>query len=88
MTRSSSAEGTSPLEPLDHGGRHPDEALGLGAEEPGGVDDLLDVLGVGRRPGTAASGYSAKRTGVTMLTRWSVDWADRIVAARSWNGVS
>ncbi len=23
-----------------------------------------------------------------MFTRWSVDWADRIVATRSWNGVS
>jgi hypothetical protein len=33
----------------------------------------------------SASGYRAKSTGVTMLTRSSVVWADRIVATPSWN---
>ena len=34
----------------------------------------------------AASGYAAKSAGVTMLTRASVLWADRMVAASNWNG--
>ncbi len=32
----------------------------------------------------AASGYLAKSCGVTMLTRSSVHWAERIVATESW----
>ena len=34
----------------------------------------------------SASGYAAKRAGVTMFTRASVLWADRMVAASSWKG--
>lgn len=36
----------------------------------------------------AAVGYFPKRDGVTMLTRASVHWAERIVATSSWNGSS
>ena len=31
-----------------------------------------------------ASGYRAKSAGVTMLTRTSVHWAERIVATSNW----
>ena len=34
----------------------------------------------------AASGYAAKSAGVTMFTRTSVLWAERMVAASNWNG--
>jgi hypothetical protein len=36
----------------------------------------------------SGSGYAAKSTGVTRLTRASVHCAERMVAARSWNGPS
>ena len=35
-----------------------------------------------------AVGYWANRLGVTMLTRTSVHWAERITAVNSWIGVS
>src|SRR5271156_3578512 len=34
----------------------------------------------------SASGYAAKSAGVTMFTRASVLWADRMVAASNWKG--
>ena len=36
----------------------------------------------------AASGKASNRAGVTMLTRLSVHWAERITATRSWKGLS
>ena len=75
------------LEALHQRRRHADQALGLGAEEAGRADDLLDVLGVRRRQRGRVR-VLANSAGVTRLTRASVDWAERMVAARSWKGFS
>ena len=67
----------------DDGLRHADEVLRLGVEEAGRPDELLELVDVGGRE-IGRLGYRANSAGVTMLTRSSVDCADRIVATSSW----
>ena len=57
-------------------------------EEPGGVDEVLELERVRRGEVGRRSGSAANTAGVTLLTISSVHWAERIVATSSWNGVS
>ena len=67
---------------VDQGLRHADEARGLVAVEPGRLDELLHLGGVGL--GQLDRGRILANTdGVTRFTRSSVHWADRIVATSS-----
>ncbi len=78
-----------PAEALDQrAAAMPIRLLVLERKKPVVSDDLLDLLGVGRRQRAPDRDTLANRTGVTMLTRTSVVWAERIVAASSWNGFS
>jgi hypothetical protein len=62
------------------------QVLGLVAEESGGADDLFDLRGLGLAICSTVF-QVAKSSGVTVLTRASVHWADRIVATSSSHGV-
>ena len=79
VTRSSSAGGHLAVEALDERRRHADEALRLVLVEAGRADDLLDLAGIGGGE-IGRRRVPANSAGVTMLTRTSVVWADRIVA--------
>ena len=66
--------------------RHAEQRLRFGAEETGGMNLRLELGGRGLRQ-RARVGYRLNSAGVTMLTRASVDCAERIVATSSSNGV-
>ena len=56
-------------------------------KKPVGLQDLLELGGVGRGQRRRGRASGAKSSGVTMLTRTSVVCADRIVATRSSNAL-
>jgi len=64
-----------------------DDAFRLVAEEPGGMNFLLQLF---LRQGyeILGEGYLRKSSGVTLFTRSSVHWAERMVATRSWKAFS
>ena len=72
VTRSSSRPGTSPSYRSTEGLAEPDERGGLGAEEAGEPDELLDHVAVGRRRRRRRPGIGRTASGVTPLTRRSV----------------
>ena len=88
VTRSSSLPRHLAAEPLARApAPRPISAGGLGAEEAGRLDDLLELLRSARRVVRGASGSARTASGSTMLTRLSVVCADRIVATISSSGV-
>ena len=69
------------VEALDHRGGHADEALVFDRKNP--VRRMISSTSSGLAAASdSGSGYLAKSAGVTMFTRASVLWADRMVAAK------
>ena len=63
------------------------DALGLVAEEAGALNRLFQLRAAGPRRRRRRVGYLRNRSLVTMFTRTSVHWAERIVATSSSSGL-
>ncbi len=87
VTRSAMAVGTTPPKRIDHRVAMPTRLRALARKNP--VEWMIASTSSRSAAASASgSGNRAKSAGVVRLTRSSVHWADRMVAARSWKGPS